>query len=159
MPEGGYEGKEVKIQGFNYIFFVPKADLPKCLALLADTESTIFGAYLQIEDIKKKHGDTLAPVTMKRSSIKPFLFALIRALVILLAGAAILLYSYSARINSLLFVFLCIIVAITAFTMLMFSGDFKDRVQSRMREKQDAVIRKAEEALSSEIISMLKKQS
>ncbi|HOY89714.1 MAG TPA: hypothetical protein PKZ09_08075 [Bacillota bacterium] len=159
LPEGGYEGKEVKIQGFNYIFFLPKADLPNCLALLADTESTILGAYLQIEDIKKKHGAALSLVTSKRSGAKPFLFALIRALVILIAGAAILLYSYSAQINSLIFAFLCIVVAIAAFTMLIGSGSFMDRVRSRLRDKRDAVIRKAEEAMSSEIISMLKKQS
>ena len=119
LPEGGYEGKEVKIQGFNYIFFVAKADLPKCLALLADTESKIFGAYLQIEDIKKKHADALPSMALTRSGAKPLLFTLIRALVILLASATILLYSYSARLNSLLFAFLCIVVAIAAFTMLI----------------------------------------
>lgn len=157
LPEGGYEGKEIKIQGFNYIFFVPKADLPNCLALLADTESKIFSAYLQIEDIKKKHGDALSPLGLNRLGAKPFLFALIRALVILLASATILLYSYSARLNSLLFAFLCIVVAIAAFTMLIVSGDFKDRVESRLRDKRATVLRKAEVAMSSEIISMLKK--
>lgn len=157
LPEGGYEGKEVKIQGFNYIFFVAKADLPKCLALLADTESKISGAYLQIEDIKKKHADALPSMALTRSGAKPFLFALIRALVILLASATILLYSYSARLNSLLFAFLCIVVAIAAFTMLIVSGDFKDRVESRLRDKRATVLRKAEVAMSSEIISMLKK--
>ncbi|MEN6442043.1 MAG: hypothetical protein ABFD97_26070 [Syntrophobacter sp.] len=157
LPEGGYEGKEVKIQGFNYIFFVAKADLPKCLALLADTESKISGAYLQIEDIKKKHADALPSMALTRSGAKPLLFTLIRALVILLASATILLYSYSARLNSLLFAFLCIVVAIAAFTMLIGSGDFKDRVESRLRDKRATVLRKVEVAMSSEIISMLKK--
>lgn len=157
LPEGGYEGKEVKIQGFNYIFFVAKADLPKCLALLADTESKIFGAYLQIEDIKKKHADALPSMALTRSGAKPLLFTLIRALVILLASATILLYSYSARLNSFFFASLCVVVAIAALSMLIGSGDFKDRVESRLQAKRATVLRKAEVAMSSEIISMLKK--
>jgi len=157
MPEGGYEGKEVKIQGFNYIFFVPMADLPKCLALLADTESKILSAYLQIEDIKKKHAEALSPVGLKRLGAKPLLFTLIRALVILVTGAAILLFAYSARINSFFFASLCVVVVIAALSMLIGSGDFKDRVESRLRDKRATVLRKAEVAMSSEIISMLKK--
>lgn len=159
LPEGGYEGKEVKIQGFNYIFFVPMADLPKCLALLADTESKIIGAYLQIEDIKKKHVENLSPVGLKRLGAKPILFTLIRALVILVTGAVILLFAYSARINSFFFASLCVVVVIAALSMLIGSGDFKDRVESRLRDKRATVLRKAEVAMVSEIISMLKKQS
>lgn len=159
LPEDGYEGKEVKIQGFNYIFFVSQADLPKCLALLADTESKVLGAYLQIEDIKKKHAEALSPVGLKGLGAKPLLFTLIRALVILVAGAAILLFAYSARINSFFFASLCVVVAIVALSMLIGSGDFKDRVESRLQAKRATVLRKAEVAMSSEIISMLKKQS
>ncbi len=156
LPENGYEGKEVKIPGYNYIFFLPEANLPQFLSVLAQTESQIAAAYCQIEDIKKKHVDATLPVMTKQDRAKPFLFACIRALLILASAFTILIYANSAHINSLVFAILCIGIGIVALTMLIKSGRFMEKVSSRLRDKRVSAVQRAEEVMLSEISATLK---
>lgn len=156
LPENGYEGKEVKIPGYNYIFFLPEAELSQLISLLADTESEIAASYCQIEDIKKKHIDDTLPVMTKQDRAKPFLFACIRAFLILVSASAILVYANSAHINGLVFAILCIGIGIVALAMLIGSGRFMEKVSNRLRDKRASAVQRAEEVMSSEIIATLK---
>lgn len=155
LPENGYEGKEVKIPGYNYIFFLPEAKLPQFLSLLAHTESQIAAAYCQIEDIKKNHVDATLPVMTKEDRAKPFLFTCVRAFLIFVSAFAILSYAYLAHINSLVFAILCIGIGIVALTMLIKSGRFMEKISSKLRDKRVSAVKRAEEVMLSEIIAAL----
>ncbi len=156
LPESGYEGKEVKIPGYNYIFFLQEAELPRIISLLADTESQIAAAYCQIEDIKKKHVDATLPVMTKQDRAKPFLYACIRAFLIFVSAFTILIYAYSAHINSLVFAIFSIGIGIVALAILVRSGRFMERVISRLRDKRASAVQRAEEVMFSEISATLK---